>query len=83
MKNLFKKLFGKDTTGKRLKEVCNKYQAIEPDIEEGIAKLFCIVVDGKPVDGIGSRSLMEARANHIRAKLYIQGGRHNVHVVVL
>lgn len=78
MKNIFKKLFSKKET-----TVNNNYQVIKPDIEDGIVKLFYIVVDGKPIDGIGSRSLMEARANRIRAKLYVQGGIHYVNVVAL
>lgn len=79
MKNVFKNLFGKkETTATN-----NSYQVIESDIENGIAKLFCIVVDGQPIDDVGSRSLMEDRANRIRAKLYVQGGRHYVNVVAL
>ena len=78
MKNVFKKLFGKkETTGN------SNNQVIKPDVENGIAKLFYIVVDGKPIDGIGSHSLMEARANRIRAKLYVQGDIHYVNVVAL
>lgn len=79
MKNVFKNLFSKQETT----ATNNSYQVIESDIENGIVKLFCIVVDGQPIDGVGSRSLMEARVNRIRAKLYIQGGRHYVNVVAL